>query len=307
MKKALFLPILFLFSSYLLSQNENPFAKFGYDVLVASSSKGEFKEFHDQEEIVEIGSVLFNTRTNQIVKILDKDSTTIDISAATAAMSIDPHCERYYWISPYTYCLNNPIKFVDPDGRDIVLSIKYKGEKQPRRYTYNPQIGLTDAKGNSVSLPVNSKAYAVVSAYNEVYKTDNTFKEQIDALVKSENDHIIVVGGSRDKGKNAVEAGTPSTNANEDKETVKKGKSIGTTTSYNLSKKEKARLKDQTGIEHTDGSIISHEVRHQYDYETGNMSDSVGKSGKDDPSEQRAVENEDRYRRKNNMEERKTY
>ena len=31
---------------------------------------------------------------------------------------IDPLCEKYPWITPYAYCLNNPIKYVDPDGRD---------------------------------------------------------------------------------------------------------------------------------------------------------------------------------------------
>ena len=30
---------------------------------------------------------------------------------------IDPLCEKYYHISPYAYCGNNPIIFVDPDGR----------------------------------------------------------------------------------------------------------------------------------------------------------------------------------------------
>jgi len=34
-------------------------------------------------------------------------------------MSIDPNCEKYYWISPYAYCLNNPVRYVDPDGRDV--------------------------------------------------------------------------------------------------------------------------------------------------------------------------------------------
>lgn len=106
---------LLLIPIFVYSQQENPFKKFGYDVLTATSSKGEFTEFHDQTNIVEIGSVLFNRHTNEIVKILDKDEITIDISSATAAMSIDPHCENYYWISPYAYCLNNPIRLIDKD------------------------------------------------------------------------------------------------------------------------------------------------------------------------------------------------
>ena len=31
----------------------------------------------------------------------------------------DPLAEKYYNISPYAYCANNPVNFVDPDGRVI--------------------------------------------------------------------------------------------------------------------------------------------------------------------------------------------
>ena len=31
----------------------------------------------------------------------------------------DPLAEKYYNISPYAYCANNPVNFVDPDGREV--------------------------------------------------------------------------------------------------------------------------------------------------------------------------------------------
>ncbi len=30
--------------------------------------------------------------------------------------SRDPHFEKYFWMSPYAYCTNNPVKYVDPMG-----------------------------------------------------------------------------------------------------------------------------------------------------------------------------------------------
>lgn len=32
--------------------------------------------------------------------------------------TIDPHAEKYYWISPYAWCFNNPLRFQDVNGKD---------------------------------------------------------------------------------------------------------------------------------------------------------------------------------------------
>ena len=37
----------------------------------------------------------------------------------------DPLAEKYYGISPYAFCNNNPVNFVDPDGKaiDIIADV----------------------------------------------------------------------------------------------------------------------------------------------------------------------------------------
>jgi len=39
---------------------------------------------------------------------------------------IDPLAEKYYSTSPYAYCANNPVRFIDPDGRETKEPEKWR-------------------------------------------------------------------------------------------------------------------------------------------------------------------------------------
>ena len=36
--------------------------------------------------------------------------------------TMDPLCEKYYSVSPYAYCNNNPVNLVDPEGDSLIVS-----------------------------------------------------------------------------------------------------------------------------------------------------------------------------------------
>jgi hypothetical protein len=55
---------------------------------------------------------------------------------------MDPLAEKYYSISPYAYCANNPVRYVDRDGRDIKLA----GTTAERQTTLTHLQRLTNDK-----------------------------------------------------------------------------------------------------------------------------------------------------------------
>ncbi|NDP22425.1 MAG: hypothetical protein GZ091_15275 [Paludibacter sp.] len=130
------LAITTVLSCLLAQTTKNPFSELGYKKQVMyTSSKGEFEEFHDKADIVEIGYVYFDTKTKKVIGYVDEDKENTEVSTATSAMSVDPLCEKYYWISPYAYCLNNPVKYIDPDGKQVFL-----GANMP----FSPLLGVSD-------------------------------------------------------------------------------------------------------------------------------------------------------------------
>ena len=137
---------------------QNPFATYGYKPKMATLSNGRFNEFHDKDRIVEIGSVKFDTKTNKIVGLAELDTldTAMDVQTVSRFISIDPNAERYYSISPYAYCNNNPVNCVDPDGRDW-----YRHNETGNYYWqegHDELEGYTNV-GSSVSIQLGENSY----------------------------------------------------------------------------------------------------------------------------------------------------
>lgn len=52
-------------------------------------------------------------------------------SAFTSWLSVDPLSDKYPDVSPYAYCSWNPVKYVDPDGREKIISLVPTAKSTP--------------------------------------------------------------------------------------------------------------------------------------------------------------------------------
>ena len=87
---------------------------------------------------------------------------------------MDPLCEKYYSTSPYAYCLNNPVRLVDPNGEDVTI-------------IYTDENGKTQTfifDGTQSKCPNNSYVLAFIKTYNFL-KSKGLGKN----LVKAVTDH----------------------------------------------------------------------------------------------------------------------
>lgn len=119
-------------------------------------------------------------------------------SAVGRFTSIDPHAEKYYSISPYAYCYNNPLKYIDPNGNDGILGIlrtlyniakDIKNEAIEARVTVGLQAGGTakivssnvGAEANLISTDVAGYSNGELfypGKIGEVKKADKEFVKQ---------------------------------------------------------------------------------------------------------------------------------
>ncbi|MDL2262579.1 hypothetical protein LJC11_03635 [Bacteroidales bacterium OttesenSCG-928-I21] len=177
---------------------KNPFADYGYDhSIMTGSAEDLFEEFFDLEDTVELSSVYFNIRTKEIVGFIAEEKLKTEFDVDLIALSVDPHCDRYWWITPYAYCANNPVMLVDPDGRNYDdYEVNYKtGE-----ITF-----LKKTEESTHRLVAQNKNGEIEYKKNGMYKNSKTVdKGVIDNMTINGSERRLDFGSGKDTKKQAI-------------------------------------------------------------------------------------------------------
>jgi RHS repeat-associated protein len=221
--------------------------------------------------------------------------------------TMDPLAEKYYSVSPYAYCANNPVNAIDSDGKKVIFITKIAGKITHFEYTSQGNLKNVNTgqiyNGNTVGGHLGK----IVDGYNKMLTSgDANYIKQVTTLINSDNVHEIdatIYSGAGGE----VTPGSGITTTDEAKAKASKGEGIGTNIKYNFSENELS-----SGLEKTNYTTVAHEVQHQYDFDQGKMKDSFDKKGDlikggKSPAEKRAIKNEDIARDQEKLERRKKY
>lgn len=194
---------------YAQDKDLSPYAMFGDSSVVlmteAERIGKQFIEIFNPDELSEVKKLEFDLKFGR-VKFYDKDNVLLkeellDPEMIARFLSVDPHAEKYASISPYAYVANNPLIFVDPDGKDIILAGTRKQQKQFVRL-------LSQRTGNKYRVDRNGNVFnknGRVNAQTNNKKSGRLSQLTENAINGNNNITIGLVDNAPQAGRNGME------------------------------------------------------------------------------------------------------
>ncbi|MBR2128563.1 MAG: RHS repeat-associated core domain-containing protein [Bacteroidales bacterium] len=185
----------------------NDYYPFGSRWDVATSLKDESNRFRYNSK--EEQSSLYPLPVRNAVSHIDYGARQYD-PVVGRWFAPDPLAEKYYGISPYAFCNNNPVNFVDSDGRDIYRYDDKSGTfhlyqetnddfDQVARFRYNKETGdyeLKTRKNGDIMIRMDNVEKGILSdginilTDSQVWSTDKVSIEGFQNFIVAYSDMI---------------------------------------------------------------------------------------------------------------------
>ena len=104
-------------------------------------------------------------------------------------ISRDPLFEKYFFMSPYAYCANNPLKYVDPTGMDGELVGSEEDIQTALKYIQNAAPNMKLEIQENVD-DIGSKTYKLVMGEGGVAKTK--YEKQLEEAINSTDIKFVI-------------------------------------------------------------------------------------------------------------------
>ena len=102
--------------------------------------------------------------------------------------SVDPSAEKYYPVGPYIFCLNNPIRLIDPDGRKVYFADGVSQEFKDKFTATIRYMNSRGTSGNLAKLETSENVYYINEA-KSVYKTNFNAKTK---TINWDPNHLVL-------------------------------------------------------------------------------------------------------------------
>ena len=114
-------------------------------------------------------------------------------------MTPDPLSEKYYGISPYAFCNNNPVNLVDPDGRKIRVASEYQRQfSDDLKAIFGDKVESFSFEDEELTLNVSKKDFKKglsrdqKALFRGLYKA---LSDDLETIVVYENNYSREVNG----------------------------------------------------------------------------------------------------------------